>query len=100
MTTTTYTIDVYEGFHICPQFNDLRANNLRVGKNGYDKNATLEEIIEQVAVPNQAHIIVRRTPKSKWYVKQMDIDTALQVIHDKNKHYVAHPQAKTYLIRF
>jgi hypothetical protein len=104
-TTTTYTIDVYEGFHIYPQFNskqniDLRTYDLRVGKNGYDKNATLEEIIEQIAVPNQAHVIVRRTPKSKWYVKQIDIDTALKVIQDKKTHYVAHPQAKTYLIRF
>jgi len=101
-----YNIEVFEGFHICPQFNskqdiDIRGNNaLRVGKNGFDKNATLEEIIEQIAIPNEAHVIVKRTPKSKCYVKQINVEDALEIITNKTTNYISHPQAKTYIISF
>jgi hypothetical protein len=103
---SNYNIEVFQGFHICPQFSrtqdiDIRYNNaLRVGKNGYDKNATIEEIIEQIAIPNKAHVIIKRTPNSKWYVKQIDVDRALEIIREKSTNYITHPEAKTYIVRF
>lgn len=106
MANAVYSVDVFEGFHICPQYNskqniDIRGtHDLRVGKNGYNKDATLEEVIEQIAIPNQAHIIVKKSPKSKWYVKQIDIDRALEIISNKTTNYVSHPGAKTFLIRY
>jgi hypothetical protein len=99
-------IEVFEGFYICPQFNvkqdiDIRDTHyLRVGKNGFDKNASLEEIIEQIVIPNGAHIIVKKSPRSKWYVKRISLNSALEIIANKTSNYVPHPEAKTYVINY
>jgi hypothetical protein len=103
---TSYVVDVFTGFHICPQYNskqgiDVRCEHpLRVGKNGFDKDATLEEIIEQIAMPNQAHIIVKKTPNSKWYVKNIGVEQALEIIRNRETNYFEEPLAKTYIVRF
>jgi hypothetical protein len=102
----SYSVDVFEGCHICPQYNrgqeiDIQGRHeLRVGKNGYNKDASLEEIIKEIAIPNEAHIIVKKSPNSKWYVKRIDIDKALEIIHNKTTNYISHCGAKTFIIRY
>ena len=61
----------------------------RVGKSGIDKSFTLEKIIELAyKMDEKPNIIIRATPKSKWYLKRFprnSIETEIQKSQWRNK---------------
>ena len=64
-----------------------------VGKNGFDKNLSLEQVINFIAKPKNANFIVKPGANAKWYVKKVDFTL-------KNQQYFKNKNTKCYVIEW
>lgn len=71
-----------------------------VGKQGFDKNLSLDEVIEFIAKPKKANLIVKTGPNAKWYVKNISVEDATQTIKSATKNYIATDKSKCYVVSF
>jgi hypothetical protein len=71
------------------------------GKNGFDANLTLDEVITKIAKPKEANFIVKTGPKAKWYVKKVSPTEAHETLKKGDKYCtVKNPTAKCYVVEW
>ena len=71
------------------------------GKNGFDKNWTLDDEVTKIAKPKGANFIVKTGPNAKWYVKKVEPSRAYETLKQGNKYCtVKNPNAKCYVVEW
>lgn len=89
MASQSYTIKCYTGCVLgwAAVKNDVSRDHVPkeycVGKNGFDGNMTLEEVIDIVAKPVNASLIMKSGPRAKWYVKKVEAKQADTILNGK-----------------
>ena len=58
----------------------------RVGKNGFDKDLSLSEIV-RIATENDCNFILRASESSKWYIKTKRTHEEIEFMLSNGTHY-------------
>lgn len=69
-----------------------------IGKNGFDKTLTIEEVIEHIAIPYGGNVIVKAGKNAKWYVKNIPFEVVDSSVRTKDKFYVVKENYRSYII--
>lgn len=94
-----YQIACYHGVDLYKWKHDISRSGLEqysVGKNGFDKTLTLEQVIRDIAIPSGANLIIKGGKNAKWYVKKVapeDIDETMRsrsTNYALGKHHVSY----------
>ncbi len=97
-----YSMSCYHDIDLYKWKYDISRDNVPhkycIGKNGFDKTLTIEEVIEHIAIPNGANVVVKGGKNAKWYVKNVPSDNIESTIRLKDKFYVAKKNYKSYVI--
>lgn len=67
-----------------------------IGNNGFDKHMSLEEVIQKIAIPKKANLIIKHGPNAKWYVKQVPIEEIDKTLREKTKNYIYNGRSTSY----
>lgn len=104
MASASYTVTCYNGCDIYKSHHDVSRTDVPfqycVGKNGFDKNMTLDDVIQLIAKPKGANLIVKSGPNAKWYVKKVDAEDARDIIKMGKKYYISIPSSKCYVVEY
>lgn len=104
MVSVSYTTTCYSGCDIYKWKYDVSRDDIPLqyckGKNGFDKNMSLDEVITIIAKPKGANLIIKPGPNAKWYVKNVSIDDARKTILDGDKDYIALKNSKCYVVEW
>lgn len=61
---------------------------------------TLDEVIEIIAKPKGANLIIKSGPRAKWYVKNVSPDDARRTITYRKKDYIEIKNSKCYVVEW
>lgn len=104
MASQAYSVQCYSGCDIYKFKHDVSRDSIPekycVGKNGFDKNLSLDDVIEFIAKPKKANLIVKSGPNAKWYVKKVSVEDAKQTIKSGTKNYLSIDKSKCYVVSF
>ena len=106
MASVSHKITCYSGIdaYKAPKAYDVSRDDVPyqycVGKNGFDKELSLETVIEKIAMPKRANLIVKMGPNAKWYVKKITAEEAHDTLKKGKKYCVKSPSSKCYVVEW
>lgn len=105
MASVSYKTTCYSGVEPWKANFDVSRDNVQpeycIGNNGFDKSLLFEEVVECIAKPKNAHVIIKAGPNAKWYVKDIKADLAHETLKRGTKYCtVKNPNAKCYVVEW
>jgi hypothetical protein len=105
MASLSYSTTCYSGIEAFKAVYDITRDGIPFqyckGKNGFDKEMSLEDVIEKIAKPKRANFIVKTGPNAKWYVKKITPEEAHETLKVGKKYCtVKNPTAKCYVVEW
>jgi hypothetical protein len=97
-----YTITCYKDCDLYKWKHDITRDGIPIhmckGNNGFDKNLSLQEVVEYICIPKGGSLIIKNGPNAKWYVKTIDVRDVKQTICDKQTNYTQKKNSRCYLV--
>lgn len=105
MASVSYTTTCYSGIDAYKAVYNITRVGVHFkyckGKNGFDKEMSLEDVIEKIAKPKRANVILKTSPNSKWYVKKITAEEAHKTLKEGQKYCtLKNPTAKCYVVEW
>lgn len=102
--SVSYNLTCYTGCDVYKWKHDVSRDDVPYqyckGKNGFDKNMSLDDVIEIIAKPKGANLIIKSGPRAKWYVKKVSPDEARRTITHRKKDYIEIKNSKCYVVEW
>jgi hypothetical protein len=97
-----YSMSCYNNVDLFKFKYDISRDNVPhkycIGKGGFDKTLTIEEVIHEIAIPNGANVIVKGGKNAKWYVKNIPTELLDSSVRSKDKFYDVKKNYTSYVI--